>query len=205
MLKKKKVPYDQRLARILVKPISDTWITPNHITALTLVMALASCVLFATGNIVCANWAASIFILARFFDHFDGELAREQGSSSRFGYYFDYVSGGVSYAVLFVGLGIGHKDSELGYWAIILAGAGSLAAIISLYSNLGIDRLTADLEDGDSIGYPGLAGLELEDGIYLLAPVTWFGYLTPFFIASGIGAIIYCLWTLWTYVKLGSQ
>ena len=205
MVKKKKIPYDQRLARILVKPISASWINPNHITTLTLLMALVACILFATGDLDCANWAAGIFVLARFFDHFDGELAREQGSSSRFGYYFDYVSGGVSYAVLFVGLGIGYKDSELGFWAIILAGAGSLAAIISLFSNLGIDKRTDDLADGDSIGYPAFAGIELEDGIYLLAPVTWFGYLTPFFIASGIGAIIYCLWTIWTYFRLGSQ
>ena len=205
MVKKKKVPYDQRLARILVKPISGTIINPNHITALTLLMALFASILFSTGDLVCANWAAGIFVLARFFDHFDGELARAQGSSSRFGYYFDYVAGGVSYTALFIGLGVGYQASDLGLWAIILAGGGALAAIISLLSNLGIDKRSQDLADGDSTGYPGFAGFELEDGIYLLAPVTWLGYLTPFFVAAGVGAITYCLWTIWTYVKLGPK
>ena len=205
MTKKQKVPYDQQLARILVKPLLGSVISPNHITMLTLLMALAACVLFSQGDPVCSNWAAGIFILARFFDHFDGELARLQGASSRFGYYFDYVAGGISYAALFIGLGLGHTDGGLGIWAIVLGGAGAAASVISLFSNLGIDERTDGLGAGETIGYPGFAGFELEDGIYLIAPVTWLGYLTPFFIASGIGAIVYCLWTIWTYFRLGSQ
>ena len=50
--------------------------------------------------------------------------------------------------------------------------------------------------EGDAVGYPGLAGFELEDGIYLLAPITWLGWLTPFLVAAGIGVAVYCLWTL---------
>ncbi len=46
------------------------------------------------------------------------------------------------------------------------------------------------------VGYPGWAGFELEDGIYLLAPVTWLGWLEPFLVAAGIGATVYLLWTL---------
>ncbi len=34
--------------------------------------------------------------------------------------------------------------------------------------------------------------------------MTWLGFLTPFFVAAGIGATIYCFWTLWVYVKLGA-
>jgi len=106
---------------------------------------------------------------------------------------------------LFIGLGLGHVDGELGIWAIVLGGAGASAAIISLFSNLGIDERSDDLDAGEAIGYPGFAGFELEDGIYLIAPVTWLGFLMPFFIASGIGAIIYCLWTIWSYIKLGAK
>ena len=205
MIKKQKIPYDQQLARKIVKPLSGTVISPNQITTLTLLMALTSGFLFAQGDPICVNWGAGIFALARFFDHFDGELARLQGKSSSFGYYFDYVAGGISYAALFIGLGLGHVDGELGIWAIVLGGAGASAAIISLFSNLGIDERSDDLDAGEAIGYPGFAGFELEDGIYLIAPVTWFGFLMPFFIASGIGAMIYCLWTLWSYTRLGTK
>ena len=203
MMKKQKIPYDQLLARKMVKALSFTMISPNQITALTLFMGLTSGFLFAQGDPICANWGAGIFVLARFFDHFDGELARLQGKSSSFGYYFDYVAGGVSYSVLFIGLGLGHVSGELGIGALVLGGAGASAAIISLFSNLGIDKRSDDLNAGEAVGYPGFAGFELEDGIYLIAPVTWFGFLMPFFIASGIGAVIYCLWTIWSYTRLG--
>jgi len=200
-----KIPYDQRLARIMVRPLANTPVRPNHITGLTLLMTLGAGLLFAISGESNANWAAGIFVLARFLDHFDGELARLQGSSSSFGYYFDYAAGGIGYAALFSGLGIGHWQGELGNWALVLGAAGVASALTSLFSNIGIDRRSEDLGDGEAVGYPSFAGFELEDGIYLLAPVTWFGFLTPFFVAAGIGATIYCLWTIWCFVRLAPQ
>jgi phosphatidylglycerophosphate synthase len=194
-------PWDQRAARVLVKPLARTPVTPNQLTTLTLVLALAGAGLFATGDPGLAGWAAGLFVLARFGDHFDGELARLKGLASRFGYYYDYVAGAVSYAALFLGIGIGLADGPLGPWALLLGLAGSASALLSMGLNLGIDRAMAEDKDaaaeGDAIGYPGYAGFELEDGIYLLAPVTWLGFLTPFFVAAGIGATLYCLWSLW--------
>jgi|GEM_PF-341929 len=209
MTKNQPPPYDQRLARLMVRPLAQTPIRPNHITGLTLLMTFGAGGLFALGDDALANWAAGLFVFARFLDHFDGELARLQGTASKFGYYFDYVVGGLSYAALFAGLGFGHfhgfNQGALGNWALLLGGAGTASALISLFSNLGIDQRTAELVEGEAIGYPAWAGFELEDGIYLIAPVTWLGFLTPFFVAAGIGATIYCLWTIWSYLRLGSQ
>ena len=70
-----------------------------------------------------------------------------------------------------------------------------------MFLNLGIDRRQAGAE-GDSVGYPGFAGFELEDGIYLLAPITWLGYVTPLFVAAGVGAVVYTLWSLWRLLRL---
>ena len=196
-----KPPYDQRIARLLVRPLAATPITPNHITALTLALALGGAWLLAQGDARGADWGAGMFVLARFLDHFDGELARITGKSSRFGYYFDYVTGGVSYAALFAGIGIGLADGPLGGWALALGAAGAASAIISLFINLDIDK-RMELTDGAAAGYPGFAGFELEDGIYLIAPITWLGGLTPFFVLCGIGATVYCLWSAWSLVKL---
>ena len=66
------------------------------------------------------------------------------------------------------------------------------AALAAMFLNLEIDKQ----RDGEAVGYPGVAGFELEDGIYLLAPITWAGFLMPFFVAGGVGAVLYCLWTL---------
>lgn len=197
-------PWDQRIARVLVRPLARTPVTPNHVTTVTLILALAGAALFALGDPTAGYWGAGLFVLARFLDHFDGELARLKGTSSRFGYYYDYVTGAVSYAALFMGLGIGHAAGPIGIWAIVLGSAGTISALLSMVLNLGIDQELQNetTDEGDAVGYPGFAGFELEDGIYLLAPITWFGFLTPFFVAAGIGASIYCLWTLFKLLAL---
>lgn len=183
------VPWDQRIARVLVRPLVATAVRPNHITALTLLLALTAGVLFARGHL---DSAAGLFVAARFLDHFDGELARVQGTASRFGYYFDYFVGGLSYAALFVGLGLGPGADAFGGLGLVLGFGGGACAVLSLGINLGIDRVVGG---GDAVRYPAIAGLELEDGIYLLAPVTWLGYLEPFFLLAGIGATVYATWS----------
>ncbi len=118
----KKPPYDQRIARVLVRPLARLGVTANQITAVSLVLALGAGALFALGGTPAihwaAHWAAGVFVLARFLDHFDGELARLTGETSRFGYYFDYVTGGLSHAALFAGIGWGLAGGPLGGWAL---------------------------------------------------------------------------------------
>ena len=194
-----RTPWDQRIARVLVRPLVPTPITPNQVTVATLLLALAGAGLMAAGHF---GWGAGLFVLARFGDHFDGELARQKGMSSRLGYYLDYIAGGGSYGALFICIGIGLMDGPLGWWALVLGAAGTASAVISVFLNLGIDRQQDGDENGDAVGYPAFAGFELEDGIYLLAPITWLGFLTPFFVAAGIGATVYLLWTAWTLARL---
>ncbi len=196
----KSLPWDQRIARVAVKPLVRTSVTPNHVTLVTLLLALAGTGLLAVGEPTLANWGAGIFVLARFLDHFDGELARQKGMASRFGYYFDYVAGALSYGALFLGIGIGLRHGPLGGWALALGLAGVVSAVVSMFVNLQIDKHQGG--DGDARRYPAFAGFELEDGIYLLAPITWLGFLTPFFAAAGVGATVYCLWSLWTLIGL---
>ena len=194
-------PYDQRIARVLVRPLARTPVTPNFVTAVSLTLALIGAYLLAQGTAIGAHWGAGLFVLARFLDHFDGELARLTGRSSLFGYYFDYVAGGVSYAALFAGIGVGLSDGILADYALLLGTVGAFSALLSLFLNIDLDR-RSNLVDGAAVGYPRLGGFELEDGIYLIAPITWLGWLTPFFVAAGIGAAIYCLWTLRLVVRV---
>jgi len=196
----KSLPWDQQIARVAVKPLVRTAVTPNHVTLVTLLLALAGAGLLAVGEQTLANWGAGVFVLARFLDHFDGELARQKGMASRFGYYFDYVAGALSYGALFLCIGIGLRHGPLGGWALALGLAGIVSAVLSMFVNLQIDKHRDG--DGDAVRYPAFAGFELEDGIYLLAPITWLGFLTPFFTAAAVGATVYCLWSLWTLIGL---
>ncbi|MGA0393992.1 MAG: CDP-alcohol phosphatidyltransferase family protein [Rhodospirillales bacterium] len=68
-------PWDQRIARILVKPLVKTPIAPNHLTWVSLIVALTGCWLIAQGTSSALNWGVGLFVLSRFLDHFDGELA----------------------------------------------------------------------------------------------------------------------------------
>ncbi len=188
-------PYDQRIARVLVRPLARLGVTPNQVTAVSLLLALGAGALFAVGGAPAIHWAAGLFVLARFLDHFDGELARLTGKTSRFGYYFDYAAGGLGFAALFAGIGWGLAAGPLGGWALALGLVGCATALLATGLNLDLDRQLG-LGEGEAVGYPGWAGFELEDGIYLLAPVTWFGWLERFFVAAGIGAAVYLLWTL---------
>jgi phosphatidylglycerophosphate synthase len=197
-------PWDQRIASVLVRPLVATPITPNQLTIFTLLIALGGAAMLTVGDVTYTDWGVGLFVLARFMDHFDGELARQKGMTSRLGYYLDYISGALSYGALFACLGIGFYHTDLGSWAIVLGASGTASAVISMFTNLSLDNhLELDEEDGhDAVGYPEFAGFELEDGIYLIAPITWAGYLMPFFVAAGIGAAIYCLWTCWTLLRL---
>ncbi|MCP5149563.1 MAG: CDP-alcohol phosphatidyltransferase family protein [Ectothiorhodospiraceae bacterium] len=185
-------PWDQRLARIVVGRLADAPMSANDLTALSLMVALCGAALIATAEPWLVDWGAGLFVAGRFLDHFDGEFARATGSTSRFGYYFDYVSGGASYAALFAALGIA-MHGPLGVWAVALGLLAAAGALVSVGLNLGIDAAQAD---GSSVGYPAFGGFELEDGVYLLAPVTWLGWLPQFFVLAGVGAAVYTVWSM---------
>ena len=148
-----------------------------------------------------------MFVLSRFLDHFDGELARQKAMSSKLGYYLDYACGGLSYGALFAGLGVGFANGPLGDWALVLGIAGAASALVAVFTNLGIDEASEEIDSsaGEAVGYPAFAGFELEDGIYLLAPVTWLGWLQPFFVLAGTGAVIYFLWSSASYARLARR
>lgn len=202
------MPWDQQIARVLVKPLVGTAVRPNHLTLLTLVVALAGAAFYAPGDPTMANWGGGLFVLSRFLDHFDGELARQTGRTSQLGYYLDYLTGAFSYGALFLCIGVGLHPGPLGAWALVLGTAGVASAIIALFTNLGIDRRSKAIGvylARNSVSYPRVAGFELEDGIYLLAPVTWMGFVAPFFVLAGIGATVYCLWSMRTLTRLRRQ
>ena len=191
-------PWDQRLARLLVRSLAGTPVRPNHITTLSLALALGAGALYARGEAVAANWAAVLFVLARFLDHADGELARLTGKTSRFGHYYDFAVGALSSAALFIGIGFGLGRSVLGAWSSVAGIVAGSCAFVAMALGLGVEA-----RQGSSGGgyYPAFGGFELEDGIYLVAPLTWLGALLPFFVLAATGQVVFCLWMLRKFVR----
>ena len=88
-------PWDQRLAAIVVRPFANSFVTPNMMTGIGLAFGLGAALLFSLGE---WSWAGVLFVLAVFWDHTDGELARLTGQTSRFGHYFDHTVAFLNYA-----------------------------------------------------------------------------------------------------------
>lgn len=189
-------PLDQRLARWLVRPFVATALHPNHLTLLSLMFGLSSGLLFALAGEAWAGLAATLFMLAVFTDHTDGELARLSGKCSAFGHNFDFVVGGINYTCLFVGLGIGLARGELGQLALLL---GVLAGLCNpLITTL---RMRLDTRFGKAaVAHPRMGPIEIEDIIYLIGPLAWWGKIKIFFLVFSLGTVGYLLWTVTQYV-----
>ncbi len=191
-----KAAFDQRIARAVARPLARTPLTPNLVTAGGLAVGLVAAWLMARGG-GAASAGAALFMVAVWIDHLDGELARATGRSSEFGHYFDHVAAMTTYVAMFVGAGIGLRRGSLGDGAIVLGVVAgiSVAAIMSV-------RMWLETRAGrEAVRQRARAGFEIEDTLYVVGPITWFGALQPFIVAAGIGAPLFLFYVVWDAVR----
>lgn len=191
-----KKPWDQQLASILIRPFNNTFLHPNHLTTLTLLLGFSTFLIFTFHIIQFAWLGALLYMLAVFSDHLDGELARMSGRTSTFGHHFDYIVGGINYTLLFTGLGIG-LSANYGLWALILGLLAGLSNPFILYLRMQMENKFGD----EAVKHPARFGFELEDFIYLIGPICWVFGIIYFFIPFAAGNIIYLFWTVFEYRK----
>jgi phosphatidylglycerophosphate synthase len=183
-------PWDVRLARVLVRPLRHTPLTPNALTTLGLLASLTAAALIASGDPRRAALGGGLFMLAVLVDHMDGEFARLTGMTSRFGHYYDHVAAGLGYVSLFVGLGIGLQRGWLGWWAPV---AGAIAAV-SIAVVFLIRVFLEETAGREMVAQGNWNGFEPEDALYVVGPVAWLGLLAPFLLAAAAGAPLFLAW-----------
>ena len=191
--------WTHKIARVCILPLVNTPVTPNHLTILRLITGVAACTSFAVGTQEWNLWGGVFWIISAFLDRADGELARVSGKTSEWGHKFDYFCDVTVTALFFVGIGIGLRDSPLGYWCIIMgltAAAGVVAAEILAEI---IDQ--AQKHTGEK-AYEGFAGFDFDDVLYLFAPLVWLGWQYPFLIGASVGAPAFALLTWYKSKKL---
>jgi archaetidylinositol phosphate synthase len=190
------IAIDQQIARRAAALLARTPASPNGVTATSIAVGLTAAYLLSRGD----GWiylGGALFVVAVWMDHVDGELARQTGRTSTFGHYFDHAAAMTNYVSGFLGAGFGLRFGELGYWGPIL-GATSGIAIAAIMSV----RLHMEVRDGrDSVRQTVRGGFEIEDTLYLLAPITWFGLLKYFIVAAGIGAPVFLLYVIWESLR----
>ena len=185
-------PWDQRLARLLMRPLAATTVSPNQITTLSLAVGAMAALLYASGG-AAVHSGAACFMLSFWLDHADGELARMTGRTSAVGHYYDLAAGGAVLIALFIGIGIGLRNDGLGVWSIELGIAAGLATAVIFVLRMELERRAGKT----ATRQPNLLGFEVEDAMYLVGPITWLGLLQPFLVLAGIGAPLFMLLVLW--------
>lgn len=191
-------PLDARLARWLVRPLRHTWVTPNHLTTLRLLLGLCACACLARGGYGWANAGALCFALSHFLDHADGELARLTGNMSKAGHRYDLASDALVNVLLFASLGLGLMHGGMGAAALPLGLLAGLAVAAVFHMRIVIE----DALGRDGARQPNIGVAESEDVLYLLPVVAFFDQLTPFLLAASIGAPLFALWVLRDYLAL---
>jgi archaetidylinositol phosphate synthase len=197
-------PWDARLARWLVTPLSDTWVVPNHLTTLRLVVGLAAAAAFTPGTYLWSNVAALLLVLSNFLDHTDGELARMSGKTSRVGHLYDLASDALITILLFIAIGVGvGARSGLTFEippALIGAIAGTAVALI-FYLRLRIE----DRAGKAATRQASLGGFETEDILYLMPLAALCNGLTPVLMAASVCAPLYAVWVVIEYRRAVRQ
>lgn len=197
-------PWDQRLARVLVKPLTRTAVTPNQITTLSLICGVGGGGLMALGG-TAMGWGALLYVLAQFIDHMDGELARATGQTSVFGHYYDHVAGGVFEFTMFTGLGLGLQHAAFAPFGLNAldpwAAALGFVAAVSVGVTVTIRMAIFQRFGRDAIDQPDWGGFEIEDIMYIVGPLAWFGGLDVFLLLAAIGTPIFMVLTVWEFIS----
>jgi len=176
--------WTHRLARLAVRPLLGTAVTPNHLTTARLVTGLAACALFVAGNYAADIWGGIFWVVSAFLDRADGELARIGGKTTAWGHAYDYACDTLVNALFFLAIGIGLSGGALGFYAIAL---GVLAGGGIVVSNILSEAFEKRLAAGMRI-YAGGGGFDFDDLLYLLGPAAWLGWLAPMLIGASFGA-----------------
>ena len=194
-------PWDARLARRLVAPLRESWITPNYLTTVRLLIGLAAAAAFVPGVYGWSNLGAILLVLSNFLDHTDGELARISGKTSRIGHLYDLASDAAVTILLFVAMGAGlaaRRGLLLGLPPILLGAAAGVAIALIFWLRMQIE----DLGGKAASRQASMGGFETEDVLSLLPLVTLCNGIAPFLIAASIGAPLFAIWVVFDYRRL---
>jgi archaetidylinositol phosphate synthase len=193
-------PWDARLARRLVAPLKDSWVTPNHLTTVRLGIGLAAAAAFLPGTYGWSNLAALLLIVSNFLDHTDGELARLSGKSSRIGHVSDLASD-AAVTILFIAIGVGvsaNPGISLGIPPAFLGAVAGCSIALIFYLRMRIEDLAGKAANQQA----SLGGFETEDVLYLLPLVTLGDAVMPFLIAAALCAPLFAVWVVFDYRRV---
>jgi len=185
-------------ARAVVRPLVGTWVKPNHITTVRLASGVVACLLLAQGTSPAALWSGVFWLFSVFLDRADGELARIGQMQSRTGHLYDYYTDALLNSAFFLAAGVALTHGWLGSRAIPLGVATGVAMLACAWLSEAYEALTPP----DIRVWEGAWGFHPDDALYLLAPLTWLGWLAPTLVAASIVTSLMAVVILVRYLYL---
>jgi archaetidylinositol phosphate synthase len=190
--------WSHRLARLLVRPLVGTGVTPNHLTTLRLATGILACLALLPADGAWLWWAGWLWLASALLDRADGELARIGCMSTPGGHRYDYLVDNFVNSAFFVALGLGLREAPWGGAAVALGLWSGAALFLSSYWSEELERL-----DGSGCkAYSGAFGFDFDDLLYLLAPIIWLGWSAPLLVSACVGVTFMMLLTGWRLWRL---
>jgi archaetidylinositol phosphate synthase len=164
-------------------------VRPNHLTVLRLVTGLAACALLSVGSRITGVWSGILWVVSCMLDRADGELARMGDLRSESGKTLDFYSDMILDSLWFLGAGIGLRHSSLGTSALPLGILTCCAMLLTLWSSELFERLSPP----GVKAFAGVGRFHPDDALFLLAPLTWLGWLVPILVVSSVCTPIFAV------------
>jgi phosphatidylglycerophosphate synthase len=147
-----------------VTPLVHTPLRPNHITVGRLLTGLAAAALFAVGTREAELWASGVFLLSMLLDRADGILARKQNTMSRAGHIFDLIADAVCTTIVFIGIGIGLRDTALDNMAYVMGLIAGGAVAFSFWMSARLESVAGV----SALGIGSTHGFDPDDAMLIV-------------------------------------
>lgn len=133
------------LAFLIVKLVYPTRITPNQLTINSIILGIASGILYGTGKPDLILVGAALYVLSNIFDCSDGQLARLKHNGTAVGRIIDGMADFTVMVAVMTGIGFGyanHTGEPAFWWLMILASLLSCVIhdiLVDFYRNRFLD------------------------------------------------------------------
>src|SRR5881392_2190825 len=135
-----------------------TRVTPNQLTAASLLCSLGGAAAFATGRFTMGGW---LVIACAVLDALDGMVARSRGTASDAGELIDAAVDRYAEIATFAGIAAYYRSYPLGFWIALTSLAGALLVSYARAKGeiSGIDARMGSMNRGERALYIGSAGV----------------------------------------------
>jgi CDP-diacylglycerol--glycerol-3-phosphate 3-phosphatidyltransferase len=140
------------------KALLRTGITPNQLTAASLLASLGGAVAFASGRFTTGGW---LVIACAILDALDGMVARARGTASDAGELIDAAVDRYAEIATFAGIAAYYRNYPLGFWLALCSLGGALLVSYARAKGeiSGIDARMGSMNRAERATYIGAAGV----------------------------------------------